>query len=138
MGLKVNYSRLVWISVFIVCGAAAGAFTGRYVLSFVYSGAIIGCLWALWLVIKAHYLGHCPDCGAKPGEIHDFGCDIEECPRCHRQLMTCECWTRDADEDIDTLASDEDDPVEELPDGLIQAGRIPFGSESRFSDNSER
>jgi hypothetical protein len=31
-------------------------------------------------------------CGAKPGELHsDQGCDIEPCPLCGRQQMTCPC-----------------------------------------------
>jgi hypothetical protein len=34
----------------------------------------------------------CGDCGVLPGGVHHPGCDIEECPRCHEQLITCECW----------------------------------------------
>lgn len=33
----------------------------------------------------------CHDCAALMGQIHVFGCDMEECPRCSRQLITCEC-----------------------------------------------
>ncbi len=33
----------------------------------------------------------CYDCGCKEGELHDFGCDMEECPFCGRQLITCGC-----------------------------------------------
>ena len=33
--------------------------------------------------------GTCHDCGAKFGEIHEYGCDMEECPVCHRQFMGC-------------------------------------------------
>ena len=35
--------------------------------------------------------GVCPDCGAKPGEYHHPGCDMERCPVCHTQLITCSC-----------------------------------------------
>lgn len=35
-------------------------------------------------------IGVCHDCGAKEGELHEYGCDMEECPVCHRQLMGCE------------------------------------------------
>lgn len=33
----------------------------------------------------------CPDCAAALGEFHYEGCDIEICPKCHRQLLSCEC-----------------------------------------------
>lgn len=29
----------------------------------------------------------CPDCGAKAGGFHHFGCDIENCPVCHGQML---------------------------------------------------
>ena len=33
----------------------------------------------------------CLDCGAPYGETHHFGCDIERCPICDRQMITCFC-----------------------------------------------
>jgi hypothetical protein len=37
---------------------------------------------------------HCGDCGASVGDWHDIGCDQEECPKCHGQLISCGCeWT---------------------------------------------
>ena len=33
----------------------------------------------------------CIDCEAAPGEIHDLGCDTEDCPRCGEQLISCGC-----------------------------------------------
>ena len=36
--------------------------------------------------------GHrCHDCGALPGYYHHAGCDWEQCPRCHDQLISCDC-----------------------------------------------
>jgi hypothetical protein len=35
----------------------------------------------------------CGDCGALPTQLHHLGCDIEECPQCRRQLISCGCWT---------------------------------------------
>src|SRR3954447_17239662 len=36
----------------------------------------------------------CPDCGAGPGEFHELGCDIEQCPYCGGQLISCDCRRR--------------------------------------------
>jgi hypothetical protein len=33
----------------------------------------------------------CPDCGAEPGQYHRLGCDIEQCPYCGQQLISCVC-----------------------------------------------
>lgn len=33
----------------------------------------------------------CHDCGVLVGGFHHPGCDVGECPRCHGQLLTCDC-----------------------------------------------
>jgi hypothetical protein len=33
----------------------------------------------------------CHDCNAKPGQFHKPDCDMEICPICGDQLMTCGC-----------------------------------------------
>ena len=34
---------------------------------------------------------NCGGCGAKPGELHDDGCDVERCALCGHQQMCCDC-----------------------------------------------
>ncbi|GAC1433796.1 MAG: hypothetical protein NVSMB65_07770 [Chloroflexota bacterium] len=45
----------------------------------------------------------CHDCGCWPGRQHHPGCDMEECPLCHGQLISCECL----DDDAEVLLEDE-------------------------------
>lgn len=33
----------------------------------------------------------CGDCGTLPGGVHHHGCDLEQCPRCFGQSITCDC-----------------------------------------------
>jgi hypothetical protein len=33
----------------------------------------------------------CHDCGCQEGEIHELGCDMERCPFCGGQLISCDC-----------------------------------------------
>jgi hypothetical protein len=33
----------------------------------------------------------CSDCFARAGQYHAIGCDLEECPKCHRQMISCGC-----------------------------------------------
>jgi hypothetical protein len=35
--------------------------------------------------------GRCGDCGVEPGGFHHLGCDLQPCPRCQRQLLSCGC-----------------------------------------------
>lgn len=42
--------------------------------------------------------GRCHDCGAKVGQYHHPGCDVEECPGCGGQLIGCECLATDEEE----------------------------------------
>ena len=34
----------------------------------------------------------CHDCGVKLGGYHHRGCDMERCPNCSEQLISCGCW----------------------------------------------
>lgn len=33
----------------------------------------------------------CGDCGCKVNELHEVGCDLERCPVCGGQLVSCNC-----------------------------------------------
>jgi hypothetical protein len=33
----------------------------------------------------------CPDCGCPRGTYHHIGCDMEICPSCHEQAISCDC-----------------------------------------------
>lgn len=35
--------------------------------------------------------GRCHDCGIKHGGFHHPGCDAERCPKCHSQIIGCDC-----------------------------------------------
>ena len=36
-------------------------------------------------------LANCGDCGSLPGQLHVPDCDVEQCPKCFEQLISCGC-----------------------------------------------
>jgi hypothetical protein len=40
----------------------------------------------------------CPDCDCDVGEFHLLGCDVEVCPRCNGQAISCDCAEKEDNE----------------------------------------
>jgi hypothetical protein len=43
--------------------------------------------------------GRCHDCAIKHGGFHHPGCDVERCPKCLGQLITCGCLDEEDDDE---------------------------------------
>ena len=80
----------------------------------------------------------CHDCGASEGRLHELGCDMERCPFCGYQLISCGCCYVQLGFDYDVYHRTCGLPVEiyesGLPDELHEKwvgilnerGRIPY------------
>jgi hypothetical protein len=65
----------------------------------------------------------CGDCGVKRGGYHHPGCDLQRCPICRGQLLSCDCLYEDDYDDEDDVDDDwryPDPPREPL--GVDAAG----------------
>lgn len=73
--------------------------------------------------------GRCGDCGIQRQGFHHYGCDLEPCPRCRRQLLSCGCGDDPEHDDVVDILAVAGDVVVHPPAlrGLhVGAGRFPF------------
>lgn len=72
----------------------------------------------------------CYECGVREGKVHKPGCDWEECPFCHWQLISCNCVCELLGVDPDEwLTNNQEKEWNKL---LRKKGLIRFGSELKM------
>ena len=70
--------------------------------------------------------GRCHDCGARVSHHHHLGCDMEQCPRCRRQLLSCGCaWYQPEPAEDETVYPDPVYVLEVVSTGARAGARTP-------------
>ncbi|MFX0099827.1 MAG: hypothetical protein ACFFCS_09600 [Candidatus Hodarchaeota archaeon] len=68
----------------------------------------------------------CHDCGRKEGEIHEYGCDMEICPFCGLQIITCGCIYKKLGYDYDPEKENDGLPLDVYKNGVSDEEREKF------------
>ena len=78
--------------------------------------------------------GRCGDCGVQRHGFHHYGCDLEPCPRCRRQLLSCGCGDDPEDDDLVDIVAVAGSVVVHpaaMRGRHVAAGRFPFQDADR-------
>ena len=64
---------------------------------------------------------HCSDCLSPVGSLHHPGCDIEECPCCNEQSITCNCTVqfRPSTSALESVLATYKEKFPNLPEGTM-------------------
>ena len=78
--------------------------------------------------MKNELINHrCHDCGIIEGQLHETGCDMEICPFCNGQLISCKCVYKKLNISWDIEKSEISDEMEEKWNNILnKKGRIPY------------